>query len=273
MKIYYYGDNCRIFDLYKPELGQIRVLPSSIQDLIAIIDKDEDGSCYRYSTNPNTNTLYFPGKVVIETADYFRIHQDRVTVSKFHVSSIAPALPFTKAITQWDLSFHISESTNLWHVRTHYNSVSERLIQGIIKGDIELGKVYLPLLFLIRHSLELALKANMLDVQKIFPGFASNFKLKEHSLVTLYNCYDGFLAELDLSAMDKNLQDQLLDFRKKYTSFNLQIHDLDYNSEHFRFPTSKNDKPHIIRLDRIFLHKVLELMQPNDKCSIQKFPV
>lgn len=83
------------------------------------------------------------------------------------------------------------------HCRTQFDECIEFLIEAILVYNEEIDKLYIPLLFLIRHSLELALKRNIIEVQKISNLINSKDYSTEHSLATLYNCYLDFLNKIE----------------------------------------------------------------------------
>lgn len=247
------------------EWGGVDKLPQEIRDLIVVIDRDFDGSCYRYARDPSTGNLFFDYKERLETASYFDIHEAMVAKGTFGAQSISPPLNFKNKGKQWDLTFIMGDSNTLWHIRAQYTGLAEILLSGIIDGSIDSQLAYLPLLFLIRHSLELALKANILQINEIHPGIYSEVLIREHKLSQLFTVYNNFLNGLDLTKMDSDTQIMLKELREKYISLNTTIHDLDVHSRMFRFPFDKKAKSQAVRLDRLKFPELVELYYFTDK--------
>ncbi|RZK38631.1 MAG: hypothetical protein EOO90_21735 [Pedobacter sp.] len=100
----------------------------------------------------------------------------------------------------------MAECAGLGVLRTQFDSTIELLIKGIIEDKFDIHKVYLPLLFLIRHSLELALKFNIDEIQKGSSVISQNNFTWEHSLATLFNCYNDYLSKIDKSRLSPLVQ-------------------------------------------------------------------
>ncbi|MBN8876792.1 MAG: hypothetical protein J0I32_04545 [Sphingobacteriales bacterium] len=119
-------------------------------------------------------------------------------------------------------------------------------------------------MFLIRHSLEIALKYNIEEVQRSSVLIKGQDFSHEHSLATLFRVYNDFLNRLDTSTMDPEIASQLLDFQKQYASLNDQIHIMDAHSRYFRFPVDKLGNPYKIDLKRMTLVDILKLYYYTD---------
>ena len=90
----------------------------------------------------------------------------------------------------------MGECKGLGHIKTQYDQVIEFLVNGILNENFDIDKTYLPLFFLIRHSLEIGLKSNLEQ---------ANIELSDyndiHSLEKLYNLFKDYLSKLDLTKM------------------------------------------------------------------------
>ena len=96
---------------------------------------------------------------------------------------------------EWDLTFHVNQCGGTGPLRTQYDFIISMLVKGILNNSWELHKVYLPLLFLIRHSIELALKLNIERIRKHSVALISNKDIEnEHSLCILYNIFNKYLS-------------------------------------------------------------------------------
>ncbi|MCK7559397.1 hypothetical protein MKQ70_32290 [Chitinophaga sedimenti] len=96
-------------DMAEP-FGGIAALPEKLQTLISTIDRDPDGSCYRYARDPTTGELYFPGGSQVETSKFFKDHADMVVAGIYGARSISPAIDFDNKHREWDLTFHMGRA-------------------------------------------------------------------------------------------------------------------------------------------------------------------
>lgn len=245
--------------------GGKKMLPAELQRLIDLVDKDQDGSCYRYVADPNTGKLYFPNGDQIDTSKFFKEHAKMVSAGIWGARSISPDMDFDNKFREWDLTFHMRESNTMWAIRTQFNGLTETLLEEIIEGRIALQEIYIPLLFMIRHSLELVLKANVADANRYLPGI-NNLKLKrEHKLTQVLSAFNVFLDSLELHKMPRPLRKKLARFRKKYDDLNTTLHQLDVHSRIFRFPTDKAGNLQALQTKRINMQRILELLYYTDK--------
>lgn len=128
----------------------------------------------------------------------------------------------------------------------HYNQYRNAviLLMNSVNGGYPIDRISLPIFFQIRHSLELGLKANILELEKINIGVTKikfdgkshdisilNQKLKEHFSVLEF---DKFSVELksEFQTYQSNL-DQLVD----------KFDFLDKRSYSFRYPLDRNSNP------------------------------
>jgi len=84
---------------------------------------------------------------------------------------------------------YIGRNSSWWDYYRHYKNAIDELVNGIEQNTIQIDNVSLSLLFLIRHCLELGLKANILKLEEINDSVAK-IKLsgnKSHSIEVLYN--------------------------------------------------------------------------------------
>ncbi|MCK7559398.1 hypothetical protein MKQ70_32295 [Chitinophaga sedimenti] len=137
-------------------------------------------------------------------------------------------------------------------------------MEQILSGTVRLQQVYVPLLFLIRHSLELVLKANVADAEKYLPGINDPRLKREHKLTQVLRHFSTFLDSLDLRKMPRPLRKKLARFRRMYSDLNTTLHQLDIHSRVFRFPTDKEGNVQAISTSRINMQKIIELLYYTD---------
>jgi hypothetical protein len=236
---------------------------ASLIKILYLIDLDKDGSCYRYAVNKDTNANYFTHKDIIKVHEILQLHYSINNTTEFEIGTIFPKTEFSK-MKKWDLTFHLGEASLLGQLRTQYDHCIEVLVVGILEERFDVNELFVPLMFLIRHSLELALKSNIIEVQKFSTLIKSKDYSNEHSLARLFNCYRDYLTKLDSSKLPQELNEEIEAYLDKYAKLNEVIHQLDNNSQHFRFPTNGKGELHKIQLSKISFIDVLELYYYTD---------
>ena len=150
------------FNTLLTALSKVDNIPQEFIELLSIIDKDNDGSCYRYYQKKNNGSPFFPlnnlDRIVlsdfIKKYDNVRIHHEELGLE-----NLFECYNYDNNEIVWNMTLHLYECDNIGQIRHQYDEIIEFLLDGILKGKYDINKVYLPLLFLVRHSLELALKA------------------------------------------------------------------------------------------------------------------
>jgi hypothetical protein len=175
------------------------------------------------------------------------------------LKSISEKIDFLDKRIIWDLTFHLHECRYLGQLRTQYDSTVEFLLDGIVRNNFSFDLLYLPILFLIRHSLELGLKDNIQEIQSMSNLIKQTTLTNEHSLFKLYKYFDDFLSQIDINQLDGTSKLQLIDFRVKYSKLNGTIHDLDSNSLFFRYPVDKKGNKHDLKAEKLNFINVLRL--------------
>jgi len=101
----------------------------------------------------------------------------------------------------------------------------------------------LPLLFLIRHSLELALKANVLKLEQINHD-VEKIELKGkkyHSLELLFNRFKEHLEKVRATfPISPEIKGQIDNDLMKFSPLVDKLHKLDQGSFNFRYPVDTN---------------------------------
>lgn len=141
-----------------------------------------------------------------------------------------------------ELTFYTNECCSLGVIRTHYDFTLSMLLNGIIDGKIKIEEVYLPLLFLVRHRIELAFKDNLLTLGNKLP---EKKKLKihsEHSLEKLHNILQQYIkaAIQSIPASESVFQNQTQLYNIDNQILERKMHSLDVSSRAFRFPFDKD---------------------------------
>lgn len=196
---------------------------------------ESTGECWRYPFDKNGNLQFQDSNVVDAYAacrHYCFLTQGIDVLAKFE----------NDKIYKNELTFHTNECQNMGLLVTQYDIAINDIIQAITKNDVSVNEIYLPLLFLIRHSLESNLKSSMLDMGNALDIKQKNLIHKSHSLHKLYNTIATFLNSAIEKLSDKALKDESITLRNKVISYIDEMHKLDANSYEFRFPFQKNQK-------------------------------
>lgn len=134
--------------------------PNGFTSIARELNYDGKGECFRYDKDHNDH-LFFNGCHTVNLANILRDYMALQGIAGFIFDSLCEEFP-NNNITNWDLTFHLHEASTLGQIRTQYDHVIEYIVKGVQREEYDLNKVYLPLLFLIRHSIEIALKKQYL---------------------------------------------------------------------------------------------------------------
>ncbi|NQX42324.1 hypothetical protein SAMN05421820_11144 [Pedobacter steynii] len=235
------------------------LVPDEFQLILSAQVFVNDGANLRYDLNKETGESYFPNGERIEVCPTLELFNSIASSDTFHLDQLCTPFDYTSKTKKWDLTFHMRECAGLGILRTQFDGTIEMLIEGIINDGFDIHKVYLPLMFLIRHSLELALKFNIQRIQATSSLISQKDLTWEHSLATLFNCYDDYLSKIDQSKLSPVVQEQYKGYKPVYDELYSIIHNFDSNSRIFRFPTDKSGDPYSVKLLNKDIVKILRL--------------
>ena len=255
------------FEDLLPEFEDEKIIPKGFREVIDKINYDSEGTCYRYYKDKNTGKPFFKFDDQIKLADLLKDYNKIPSSETFRKGNICEPFDYENRRIKWDLTFHMGECNGLGHIRTQYDEVIEFLVEGVLFEEYDINRVYLPLLFLIRHSLEIALKFNIQEARKIFSLVTSENLDTIHSLRDLYNYFggkNGYLSKIDTEKMSLESKWQYDDYKEQYEQLNETIHKLDTNSHFFRFPVDKKGKTHSLNMKVGDLYKILRLYYLTD---------
>ncbi len=244
------------------------LLPSGMKEFTSkfdILDVEGDGSLFRYvcPLKDDTEKEIYLTKLIAK-------HNEIETSDQFHSIKLLNGSKKIKKITL--NKYYICENMGLGHIRTQYDYTLAIIIDLIKSGAYEIKDLYLPLLFLIRHSFELALKFNLerlLDCDIDYSESEKEEILKkiktEHSLHKLFTLFKNLLCKGNFSLLSN---EDNIDFEKRieeYERLNSKIlHNLDSHSYLFRYPSDQNGDPFGAIFDNIDLFKILKIYEELD---------
>ena len=142
---------------------------------------------------------------------------------------------------KWKFDSYIGRNTSWWHYYSQYKEVIDEIVANIEKNT-PIDTVSLPLLFLIRHSLELGLKANILKLEPV--NNVEKIKLSgsnSHSLEFLYNRFTQHLETVkNKYKISTEIRNQIDDYLQDFALLKDKLHKLDKGSFSFRYPVDTN---------------------------------
>lgn len=221
-----------------------------VDSLSSVLYCDEEGDRFRYAEN-NPGELYvYPKEVCclneIKTlVDYLKIN--------FGLEQNMPIELSDKKL-RWMFTMHQLEICCDGQIRTQYDNAIYCICNLIQQGKISLRDVYCPLLFLIKHSIELGLKDNLSDV-KSFTGLdLPLFEFSnEHCINKIFESVEKLVkACLDqLKDVDSIMCQQATGYLENLNKIkqNIQIVNPNSKNDPLRFPSTKRNNPLVFRLD------------------------
>lgn len=215
------------------------IISDNIKNAISCIDFDKDGTCYRYYRN-------LDGEVCLRDNSIIEVHKLFEEYLKLPSSykELISTSEFDKRLV-WEFTCHMHEVSTQAQIRTQYDLVISYILKLIIEGSVNIGDIYLPLLFLVRHSIELALKDNAIDILVLEIDEIKRNKMEakikvEHSLFRLYNIFNQYLSQIPIDNIDIEFKKRTNEFYEATEKLKNIIHQLDSNSRQFRYIPENN---------------------------------
>lgn len=216
---------------------------------------DSEGDCWRYLTDNNGKEYFSP----YDTIDAFEACHNYYTL--LYQDNSLDSLRNNK-VFRWELTFHPRESNKLGIIGSQYDSAIIDILRAIEDNKVSINEIYLPLLFLLRHSLEIKLKAKIMEQNKVISLMYQS--LQTHSPRSLYNTLSTLIENAIQSINDRTYKDQCMVQLKATTDYIETITRLDTNSLSFRFPKDKrgNNSNYIPNPNDV--KTILQLWQKSD---------
>lgn len=212
-------------------------LPEELVAAIQEINLDNDGSCYRYFYSKEGEVGLLFGIKKEFTAFYKKLSE----MPKGNVFDLnLDIVPSFSRRLEYEFTFHFNEVTSPGVFRSYYDEMTRFLLNEVIEGKIGVNDIYLPLLYLIRHSLELALKDGLMGMIHTQSELAQKkiYRLlnNEHKLSKLFTWYINLIPEDNINQLPAELQQQYLHYKTQSERLKESIHLLDSNSRYFQYP-------------------------------------
>ncbi len=156
-------------------------------------------------------------------------------------------------------TFHLRDILYLGQVRTQYDLCALNFVTCVMEGNITIDSVFLPIMFCLRHGMELALKSSLLQLVELGEVSKENIK-NTHSLEKLSNELDKWLDfTLGKMSQQDSLYKETISKRKLWNSLKGKIQYLDAKSLTFRFPDVS-----VMSFEKDIVVQILDLYQQVD---------
>ena len=142
--------------------------------------------------------------------------------------------------SKWLFQSHVGFDQTWGSYFAQYNAAVDNLVEAVQTGAVKIDQVSLPMIFLIRHVLELGLKNNVAQLEKIN---GKEGKLRPtHNLEALITAFNLELSKiLDNNSISETTLSEITKYRSKLAELGDTIHNLDRGSDAFRYPVDKNN--------------------------------
>jgi len=243
------------------------IIPNGYLNLINFYNHDSDGASYKYHLNKLNNKPFFSHDERIILVEPLREFINVNSSDDFIIDDICPPFDYEDKNIIWALTLHAMDWDSLGVIKTQYDEVIGFLLEMIIHDKIHIHDIYLPLLFLIRHSIEIGLKSN---IQEAIENYS--FKTKKnirniHSIEQLYNLFigdNGYKSLINFDKMSQETLTQFNDYSKQLENLKTIMHELDVNSEIFRFPVNRENNENQLHLEKDTIYKIINLYYLTD---------
>ena len=163
-------------------------LPSNFLSDFKTLNLDGEGDCFRYIErndggkhyNSNMNIDILPTLCLYE-----KWSQEKGFVNVVPIKHVE----IKRKDQKGNFLFHTQDCKYLGVMRTQYDFCVSTILQAVVEKTTSVDEIIMPLMFLLRHSIELGLKDN-LKVAKLNNG-------REHKLRTLYNVLNKLYRKND----------------------------------------------------------------------------
>lgn len=138
---------------------------------------------------------------------------------------------------------YIGMNTTWWIYYNQYRNATIILINAV-NEVVPIDRISIPIFFQIRHSLELGLKANIIELEKINKGIQKiEFDGKTHNISGLNIKLKEHFSALELDKFSIELKLEFDNFQSNLDQLVDKFDFLDKQSYTFRYPVDKKGNP------------------------------
>lgn len=131
---------------------------------------EDDGAMFKYDASKDGSPYFGVHHILYAYSDCQAfVRFTKSNEGRFSLYPISQDVDINDQKLKHELSFYTHECRGVGAIRSHYDITIDMLVSGVIKGQLSINDIYLPLLFLLRHGIELALKSNIQDIGNKVP--------------------------------------------------------------------------------------------------------
>lgn len=240
-------------------------LPDDLLQQLELLKCEGDGSDFRYVTDKCGKQYFNYGILeILQPLEYF-----------FNISGINIELE-NKPRGRFEI--HTLYRT-MGHVCTDYKESIYLILEGIKKNELSVNDIYIPLFYLIRHSIELSLKQNLLDAGENYLDRKKIERIKnEHSVCRLFNWINTIIkiALDNMSGRDETeikFKQETENYHRDLRELQNIVHNIDNNSYYYMFPMDINGRPYRLIINEKRLLRTLKFLVKIDAYLCLAVPV
>jgi len=236
-------------------------ISNEITNCLPILMPDGEGDNFKYLVDKEGQSFYHNDRLdALSSISSFIADE---SIKQTAIFPIKLDTKDKKLISEW--TFYTGEVSSLGHIKSQYDALISALLSALQKKELNISETYLPLHFLIRHSLELAFKDNSLEVFKVLTQNKQKDCVQEHSLVKLFNIIGPFIKEVSdkLPEMDE-IKKQIEKYLPMTEKLCETFHKLDSRSLSFRFPVDQKGNCINIPFEKNMLFESINAYQVAD---------
>ena len=231
-------------------------------DSLIMLRSDGEGDNFRYIKSENGNRHY-NGEIldVLSSLSLF-VESDEIKNTGLFTCQLN--INDKKLKREWTL--YTIETQTLGHLKSQYDDLIITLLHAIKYSELNTTDIYLPLLFLIRHSLELGYKDNIAEVQTKLTNSQIKKATQSHSLVSLNNIIEQFVVEArsTMTTKDDSIKNEIDRYLPIVKNLSNSLHAIDNASRSFRFPVDRDGNMIKIPLSKCILSESVDAFQKAD---------
>ena len=231
-------------------------------DSLSILKPAGEGDNFRYIKSEDENRHYNGELLNVLSSLSLFVESDEIKKTGLFTWQLNK----NDKILKHEWTLYTIDTQTLGHLKTQYDDLISTLLHAIKYGDLNIADIYLPLLFLIRHSLELGYKDNIAEVQTKLTNSQIKKAAQSHSLVSLNNIIEQFVVEArsTMTAKDDSIKNEIDRYLPIVKNLSNSLHAIDNASRSFRFPVDRDGNTIKIPLSEDILAKSVDAFQNAD---------
>ena len=231
-------------------------------DSLSILKPAGEGDNFRYIKSEDGNRHYNGELLNVLSSLSLFVESDEIKKTGLFTCQLNK----NDKILKHEWTLYTIDTQTLGHLKTQYDDLISTLLHAIKYGDLNIADIYLPLLFLIRHSLELGYKDNIAEVQTKLTNSQIKKATQSHSLVSLNNIIEQFVVEArsTMTAKDDSIKNEIDRYLPIVKNLSNSLHAIDNASRSFRFPVDRDGNKIKIPLSEDILAKSVDAFQNAD---------